>query len=110
MQIKKIASNSLNFVGQSIIQIAGLFILLIGLFLLTSLLSYSPEDPNFIFPKNSEITNLMGYKGSYTSDLFYQSIGLISILVPKTIFFTGFNVFFKIGAKVIYFLFKVTAC
>ena len=92
MEIKKIASNSLNFVVKSIVQIAGLFILLIGLFLLTSLLSYSPEDPNFIFPKNTEIQNILGFKGSVVADLFFQSLGLISMLVAISLLFTGINI------------------
>ena len=92
MEIKKIASNSLNFVVKSIVQIAGLFILLIGLFLLTSLLSYSPEDPNFIFPKNTEIQNMLGFKGSVVADLFFQSLGLISMLVAISLLFTGINI------------------
>ena len=92
MEIKKIASNSLNFIVKSIIQIAGLFILLIGLFLLTSLLSYSPEDPNFIFPKNTEIQNILGFKGSVVADLFFQSLGLISMLVAISLLFTGINI------------------
>ena len=92
MEIKKIASNSLNFVIKSIVQMAGLFILLIGLFLLTSLLSYSPEDPNFIFPKNTEIQNILGFKGSVVADLFFQSLGLISMLVAISLLFTGINI------------------
>ena len=95
MEIKKIASNSLNFVIKSIIQMAGLFILLIGLFLLTSLLSYSPEDPNFIFPKNTEIQNLLGFKGSVTADLFFQSLGLISILLVFNLLSWGFTLINK---------------
>jgi len=92
MEIKKIASNSINFVVKSIVQMAGLFILLIGLFLLTSLLSYSPEDPNFIFPKNTEIQNILGFKGSVVADLFFQSLGLISMLVAISLLFTGINI------------------
>ena len=92
MEIKKIASNSLNFIIKSIVRMAGLFILLIGLFLLTSLLSYSPEDPNFIFPKNTEIQNILGFKGSVVSDLFFQSLGLISMLAAISLLFTGINI------------------
>ena len=92
MEIKKIASNSLNFVIKSIVQMTGLFILLIGLFLLTSLLSYSPEDPNFIFPKKTEIQNILGFKGSFVADLFFQSLGLISMLVAISLLFTGINI------------------
>ena len=92
MEIKKIASNSLDFIIKSIVQMSGLFILLIGLFLLTSLLSYSPEDPNFIFPKNTEIQNILGFKGSVVADLFFQSLGIISMLIPISLLFTGINI------------------
>ena len=61
--------------------------------LFTALISYSPEDPNFIFPENTEIKNMLGFQGSYVSDLFFQSIGFISYLVPVTFFFTGINIF-----------------
>ena len=37
------------------------------------------------------IKNLLGYRGSYISDLFFQSVGLISFLISFTIFFTGIN-------------------
>ena len=92
MEIKKIASNSLNFIIKSIVQICGFLISLKGLFLLTSLLSYSPDDPNFIFDKNTEIQNLLGFKGSVTADLFFQSLGLISILIAISLLFTGINI------------------
>ena len=95
MNIKKTIDKSVEFTLNRLAELTGLFLILGSILLFISLISYSPEDPNFIFPKNTEIKNLLGSKGSYTSDLFYQSIGLISILVPITIFFTGFNVFIK---------------
>ena len=95
MNIKKTIDKSVEFTFKRLAELTGLFLIVSSILLFISLISYSPEDPNFIFPKNMEINNFMGSKGSYTSDLFYQSIGLISILVPITIFFTGFNVFVK---------------
>ena len=59
---------------------------MISALLLVSLITYSPEDPNFIFTESVEIKNLLGARGSYASDLFYQSIGLIALLIPITIF------------------------
>ena len=76
MEIKKLANISLNFIIKRFIEILGLSIFVISIFLLISLISYSPEDPNFIFPKNTEIQNILGFKGSFTSDLFFQSLGL----------------------------------
>ena len=61
--------------------------------LLLALITYSPEDPNFIFPDNTEIKNLLGFQGSYISDLFFQSVGLISYLISFTLIITGINIF-----------------
>ena len=92
MEIKKLANNSLNFIIKGIVQTSGLFITFKGLFLLICLLSYSPDDPNFIFPENTEIKNLLGIKGSATADLFFQSFGLVSILIAISLLFTGVNI------------------
>ena len=83
--INKIAS----FCIKRLAEFIALSLITISILLLVSLISYSPEDPNFIFPENTTISNLMGSKGSYVSDLFFQSFGLISILIPITYFFTG---------------------
>jgi len=92
MEFKKIAKNSFDFVINRFIELLGFCVSIVGLMLLISLLSYSPEDPNFIFTGENEINNILGFKGSVVSDIFFQSIGLISILVAITIFVTGINV------------------
>ena len=91
--MKKIANIALEFTINRLIEILGITILFIGILLFVALTSYSPEDPNFIFPENSEIKNILGFQGSYVSDLFFQSIGFIAYLIPVTFFFTGINVF-----------------
>jgi S-DNA-T family DNA segregation ATPase FtsK/SpoIIIE len=55
------------------------------------LFTYSPEDPNFIFPDNTEIKNFFGFEGSFISDLFFQSVGLIAYLISLTFVITGIN-------------------
>ncbi len=95
MNIKNIANLTLIFLLKRLIEISGILVSILGVLLLISLLSYSPEDPNFIFPENTEIRNLLGYQGSYVSDLFFQSIGLIAFLIPITLVFTGYNIFRK---------------
>ena len=72
MEFKKLANNTINFTLNRIIEILGIVILLTGIFLLTALLSFSPDDPNFIFPNNTEIKNLLGFQGSFTADLFFN--------------------------------------
>ncbi len=92
MDIKKTANLLLNFTLNRLAEIFGIAITLAGILLFASLLSYSPNDPNFIFPDNSEINNLLGFQGSFISDLFFQSIGLISYLVSFTFIITGVNI------------------
>ena len=93
MEIKKLANNALNFAFRRFIEIIGISIAIIGLLLLISLLTYTPDDPNFIFPENESIKNLMGFRGSFFSDLLFQSFGLIALLIPFTFMFTGFSIF-----------------
>ncbi len=94
MNIKKITNLTLVFIAKRLSETFGILILLAGLVLFISLISYSPEDPNFIFPENVEIKNLLGIRGSYISDLFFQSIGLISFFIALTLIFTGVNIIY----------------
>ena len=95
MGIKNIVNSISGFVINRLIEITGIMLSLVGFLLLIALISYSPSDPNFIFPENMEIKNLLGFQGSYISDLFLQSLGLISYLIPITFIFSGINVFRK---------------
>ena len=101
MEIKKLANNVINFGINRVIEILAIGILLIGFLLLASLASFSPDDPNFIFTKNTEIKNLLGFRGSFTSDLFFQSFGLIALLIPFSFIFSGINIFLS---KKIFFI------
>ncbi|MDC0451689.1 DNA translocase FtsK [Candidatus Pelagibacter sp.] len=92
MEFKKLANNTINFGINRIIETAGITLVVIGLLLLVSLATFSPDDPNFIFPDNTEIKNLLGFNGSYTADLFFQTFGLIALLIPFTLIFSGINI------------------
>ena len=93
MNIKKTADLLINFAIKRLAEILGLTIFIAGIMLLLALASYSPEDPNFIFPDGTKIKNLLGFNGSFISDLFFQSIGLIAYLLSFTFIITGFNIF-----------------
>ncbi len=93
MDIKKTANLLLNFTIKRLAEIFGILIFASGLLLLIALLTYAPEDPNFIFPESKEIKNLLGFQGSFISDLFFQSVGLTSYLISLTLIFTGINIF-----------------
>ncbi|MDB9767431.1 DNA translocase FtsK [Candidatus Pelagibacter sp.] len=110
MEFKKLANNTINFGINRIIETAGIALVVLGLFLLVSLATFSPDDPNFIFPDNTEIKNLLGFNGSYTADLFFQTFGLIALLIPFTLIFSGLNIvlnkkFFLIFESIFYSVF-----
>ena len=92
MNIKKTANLLINFTTNRIAEVLGILIFSCGILLLIALLTYSPEDPNFIFPENTEIKNILGFQGSFISDLFFQSFGLIAYLISITYIFTGLNI------------------
>ena len=74
MNIKKFANSLTIFIVNKLIEISGILISIFGILLFISFLSYSPEDPNFIFPKDTPIKNFLGFQGSYTSDLFFYHL------------------------------------
>ena len=92
MDINKLSNSILNFIKKRLIEILGLIISTLGILLLLSLISYSPEDPNFIFPENYEIKNFLGFRGSFVSDLFFQSLGLITFLIPISFIAIGLSI------------------
>jgi S-DNA-T family DNA segregation ATPase FtsK/SpoIIIE len=92
MEIKKLGKNALNFIINRFIEILGISLIIIGILLLLALISFSPEDPNFIFPESTKIKNLLGFRGSFTSDLFFQSFGLTVFLIPFSLTMTGINI------------------
>ena len=92
MDIKKTANLLINFTIRRLAEIFGITIFVAGTLLFIALVYYSPEDPNFIFPDNTEIKNILGFHGSFVSDLFLQSIGLVSYLVSLTLLITGIHI------------------
>ena len=93
MDIKKTANSLIIFIIRRVAEIFGIIISISGILLLLALFTYSPEDPNFIFSYDAKIKNILGFQGSFTSDLFFQSIGLISYIFSFTLIITGINIF-----------------
>ena len=102
MKIADFFTKTRNFLNRRVAELFGLCIILLGLSLLTSIATYSPNDPNFLVNNNNEIKNILGFRGSVVSDFFFQSMGLISYLIPMTLFFSGINIF--INKKYIIFI------
>jgi len=82
-----------NFLKNRLIESFGLLLILVSFFLLASIATYSPSDPNFIYsPENTQIKNIAGFYGSVISDFLLQSIGLISILIIINFFYWGLKI------------------
>ena len=92
MKFANFLTKTKEFLIRRITEFFGLIVIFFALSTLSSLASYSPDDPNFIISHTNEIQNLMGYKGSIVSDFLFQSVGLIAFLIPITLFFSGINI------------------
>ena len=82
-----------DFFIKRLSELFGLIIIVFAFLILVSLISHSPDDPNFILDNDADIQNLLGFRGSITSDFLFQSVGLISYLIPFTLFFSGLIIF-----------------
>ena len=67
-------------------EIVGFLLLSLGLVMLLSLVSYHTQDPSFDTAAASRPLNLVGYPGSYLSDLFFQMFGAAAFLFPLLTF------------------------
>ena len=107
-----------EFVKKRVIESSGVLLVIASIYLLASIISYSPSDPNFIYtPENTEIKNIGGFYGSVISDFFLQSLGLISILITINLFYWGvkiitekkiYNFIPKIFYTLLYIIFGTT--
>ena len=73
MNIKKTANLLLNFAIKRLAEIFGILFLYQDCIIL-ALLTYSPDDPNFIFPENTQIKNLLGFQGSFIQIYFFNQL------------------------------------
>jgi len=67
-------------------EIVGFLLLSLGLVMLLSLVSYHTQDPSFDTAASARPLNLVGYPGSYISDLLFQMFGAAALLFPFLIF------------------------
>jgi DNA segregation ATPase FtsK/SpoIIIE, S-DNA-T family len=63
-------------------ELTGFLLLLAGLVILLSLVSYHTQDPSFDTASAVHPLNLVGYPGSYLADLFFQAFGAAAFLFP----------------------------
>jgi S-DNA-T family DNA segregation ATPase FtsK/SpoIIIE len=67
-------------------EIVGFLLLLVGLALLLSLVSYHTQDPSLNTASSTRPLNLVGYPGSYLADIFFQIFGAAAFLFPLLTF------------------------
>ena len=95
-----------NFIRNRLFELLGVVLILVSFFLLSSIATYSPSDPNFIYsPENTEIKNIGGFYGSVVSDFLLQSIGLISILLILNFFWWGIKIILE--KRILNFITKI---
>ena len=113
-----LVNNLLNFIKNRSLELLGLVLIASGILLSISFISYSPNDPSFVYGEsNNVVKNFLGIYGSTISDFLLQSFGLVSFLFLVTLLSWGFtlilnknlnNLITKIFFVVLYLLFGST--
>ncbi|MGA2269118.1 MAG: DNA translocase FtsK 4TM domain-containing protein [Bryobacteraceae bacterium] len=67
-------------------EVTGFLLLSLGLVILLSLVSYHTQDPSWDTAAGSRPLNLVGYPGSYLSDVLFQTFGAAAFLFPLLAF------------------------
>ncbi|WP_292908183.1 DNA translocase FtsK [Niveispirillum sp.] len=86
----------LVFALRRLVEGGGLIVVMLGLALLLSFLSYDSRDPSWSTAVPGDATpvgNLLGRPGAYTSDLLLQSLGFAAYLLPLFLVGWGVRVF-----------------
>ena len=107
--------NSLtNFLKKRTIELTGLSLVFVGFALCVSFITYSPNDPSFIYgEQNTVIKNFFGLYGSVISDFLLQSFGIVSFLLLVNIISWGLrlivnkeikNIIYKLFCVIIYLI------
>ena len=89
--------NSLtNFIKKRTFELTGLCFIFLAILLAISFITYSPNDPSFIYgEENKLINNLLGIYGSLVSDFLLQSFGLMSFFIVITLMSWGISLVIK---------------
>ena len=91
-----IYNNVANFVKKRTFELMGLLLIFSSLALTLSFITYSPNDPSFIYGGDGKtIKNFFGIYGGIISDFLLQSFGLIAFLIVGTLISWGFTLIIK---------------
>ncbi len=91
-----IYNNLINFIRKRAFELVGLSLIFSSIALTVSFITYSPEDPSFVYDNDGTvIQNFFGIYGSIISDFLLQSFGLIAFLLLLTFISWGLNLIIK---------------
>ncbi|MDC3086215.1 DNA translocase FtsK 4TM domain-containing protein [Pelagibacteraceae bacterium] len=76
------------------LEFSGLLIAFLSIFVFTSIISYSPFDPNINNLNNSEVRNLTGLIGANVSNVLLQMFGYFSLLICPVLISWSYKIFF----------------
>ncbi|TNE35833.1 MAG: DNA translocase FtsK [Alphaproteobacteria bacterium] len=78
-QISLLPDGSVDFLQRRLVELGGFVLLVLALVCTLSLVTYSPDDPNFNHATGQPASNILGLFGSHLSDLLLQTIGFGSV-------------------------------
>ncbi len=91
----KLLPDSLRiFAINRVLELSGLLIATLCIFVFISVISHSPFDPSINNLNSSEVTNLGGHIGANISDLLVQLFGYFSLLICPVLISWSYKVFF----------------
>ena len=82
------------FIINRVLELTGLFVAVVSIFVFTSILSYSQFDPNINNLNSSEVRNLTGSLGANISDILIQLFGYFSLLICPVLISWSYKIFF----------------
>jgi S-DNA-T family DNA segregation ATPase FtsK/SpoIIIE len=83
------------FLVNAIRDLSAAFCVILGIFSLLSILSYSPNDPSLFLATDDTIHNLLGRHGATFADVILETLGWSSLIIPITFFMFGWELFRK---------------
>ena len=84
-----------NFLINRLLEISGITSILLSLFILISVASYSSFDPSLLNLNNHEIKNIAGYVGANTSEILLQLFGYSCFLICIILVSWAYKLFFS---------------
>ncbi len=95
MDFKNSIEKIKNFTVKRLIEFIGIFLLILAFLVIISLISYNPNDPNYIYSQDIVIKNFLGINGSIGADFLLQSIGIVSYFLPISLIFLSISIIYQ---------------